>query len=119
MRSRPASPAPSLRRPLALAALLVAAASAAGAAPPRPDPRDPLDPLDPAAAAPALVHRSPLQTHRRLPEVPPPEGARWREGNETVNRIGGWRAYAREAAAAAAPAAPAAPTASAPVGERR
>lgn len=98
MRSRPASPAPSLRGPLALAALLVAAASAACAAPPRPDPRDP---LDPSAAAPPPVHRSPLQTHRRLPELPPPEGARWREGNETVNRIGGWRAYAREAAAAA------------------
>lgn len=69
------------------------------------------DPLDPRAPTTAPAHRSPLQSYRRLPEVPPPEGARWREGNETVNRIGGWRAYAREATAAAA-------AASAPAGER-
>ena len=41
----------------------------------------------------------------------------WRQANDTVARIGGWRAYAREAAAEpakSASAAPAAPTALTP-----
>ena len=41
----------------------------------------------------------------------------WKEANETVNRIGGWRAYAREAqqpdSAASAPAGGAAPASAA------
>lgn len=52
------------------------------------------DPLDPQARVPAVTYQSPLQNYRRLGEdklVP------WSEANETVNRIGGWRAYAREA----------------------
>jgi hypothetical protein len=109
---RPASGA-ALALELALVAAATAALAPAHASPPRPDP------LDASATVPTLTHRSPLQSHRRLPEVPPPEGARWREGNETVNRIGGWRAYARESAAAAAAAAAAATAASAPAGGRR
>lgn len=66
--------------------------TAAGAAP---------DPSDPAAAVPPLVHRSAF--------VRPPAGAAsgpigWPEANERVGRIGGWRAYAREAQAGAASA---------------
>lgn len=64
------------------------------------------DPLDPQARVPAVTHTSPLARYRRLGDdkrVP------WTEANETVNRIGGWRAYAREAQlpdpAASAPAA--------------
>ncbi len=52
------------------------------------------DPLDPQAAVPELNYRSALETYRRFVDDPP---IPWREANETVNRIGGWRAYAREA----------------------
>lgn len=52
------------------------------------------DPLDPQVSVPAVIYQSPLADYRRLGEdkqVP------WREANDTVNRIGGWRTYAREA----------------------
>ena len=60
----------------------------------RPAPAALTDPLDPHAQVPATVYTSPLSTYRRLGEdkrVP------WTQANETVNRIGGWRSYAREA----------------------
>lgn len=100
-----------LRRLGAIAASLAATLGATPEAPAADAVPARADPLDPRAPTTAPAHRSPLQSYRRLPEVPPPEGARWREGNETVNRVGGWRAYAREAAAAAA-------AASAPAGDR-
>lgn len=63
------------------------------------------DPLDAQARVPPTAYQSPLAGYRRLGEdlrVP------WKEANETVNRIGGWRTYAREAqqpeAAASSPA---------------
>lgn len=60
------------------------------------------DPLDPKAAVPPAQHRSALSAYR--PQADTPVGS-WKEANERVNRIGGWRAYAREAAQpAAAPA---------------
>ena len=52
------------------------------------------DPLDPQARVPAVDYRSPIENYRRLGED---QRVPWREANETVNRIGGWRAYAREA----------------------
>jgi len=55
------------------------------------------DPLNPQAAVPALVHTSSFAAYRRHAEVEP---IGWREANDNVARIGGWRAYAREAAAA-------------------
>ena len=58
------------------------------------------DPLDPAAPVPPLTHASALTAAPSLSETPV---GSWREANDTVNRIGGWRAYAREAAAAVAP----------------
>ena len=64
------------------------------ALPSRPAPVAPADPLHPQAQVPAAVYVSPLSTYRRLGEdkrVP------WTQANETVNRIGGWRSYAREA----------------------
>lgn len=67
----------------------------AQAAPPKPDP------LDPQAAVPARVHRSALAGYR--PHIAAPTD--WRQANDAVERMGGWRAYAREAAAP--PAAPA------------
>lgn len=52
------------------------------------------DPLDPRASVPAPVYRSSLAAHRRAGEDKP---VTWREANDTVTRIGGWRAYTREA----------------------
>ncbi|MCW5661894.1 MAG: hypothetical protein KIT60_29680 [Burkholderiaceae bacterium] len=67
------------------------------------------DPLDAAAAVPPVRHESALKTYRRFDDAPP---VSWRQANETVERIGGWRSYAREAsqppaATSAPPAAPA------------
>lgn len=63
------------------------------------------DPLDAQARVPAAVHSSALAGYRRLGDD---RRVDWKEANETVNRIGGWRAYAREAQqpdpAASAPA---------------
>jgi hypothetical protein len=67
---------------LALAALTAQAQPAA-----RPDP------LDPAAAVPAVVV---VSTFRRDARAPADKPVSWREANDTVARIGGWRVYARE-----------------------
>ena len=66
------------------------------------------DPLNAQAVVPALVHTSAFAAYRRYADAAP---IAWKEANDTVTRIGGWRAYAREAAESAAPAA-AAPAAS-------
>jgi hypothetical protein len=74
-------------------------------------------PLDAQAATPPLVHRSALASYRKLTAESPPVA--WRAANDTVERVGGWRALAREAnapePAASAPApAEAAPRATRP-----
>lgn len=53
----------------------------------------------PAAAPPmdALAYRSALADYQAYKDQPVQP---WRETNDTVGRIGGWRAYAREAAQA-------------------
>lgn len=74
------------------------------------------DPLDPQARVPAVGHASALAGYRPLGED---KRLSWKQANETVNRIGGWRSYAREAqqpepaASAAAPRALPAPASSA------
>lgn len=68
---------------LAPAATLVLLAASALASPPRPDP------LDPAAPVPPLLHRSAVAEHRSLPAT----GRDWREANDTVGRLGGWRGH--------------------------
>jgi hypothetical protein len=82
---------------LAALTLTGAALALAQTAAPRPDP------ADAKAAVDALVHRSALATYRGhgapVPALP------WREANDAVERIGGWRAYAREASASPASAA--------------
>lgn len=110
----PSSPTGGLRA-ASLAALLVAApltvqaspsASAASTAPSaRPDPTR----VD--APVPLLQHRSALQAYRRHAEQPLGD---WRAANDEVARIGGWRAYLREAHAPEAPAAPDTPRAGGP-----
>lgn len=52
------------------------------------------DPLDPRAQVPTPTYASPLAGYRRLGDLQP---VPWARANEIVNRIGGWRAYAREA----------------------
>ena len=52
------------------------------------------DPLDPKAQVPALRYESSLAQIRRTIDDKP---VAWRDANEAVARIGGWRVYAREA----------------------
>lgn len=67
-----------------------------------PPPGERLDPLDASAPVPSALHRPALREYRRITDNP---AVPWREANDQVERIGGWRAYAREAAAAARAAA--------------
>lgn len=102
-------PTPKRRRsPCALpsllfALLLAAQAQAQSPATPRPDP------LDPKAQVPSVRYESSIAQFRRTGDDKP---VAWREANDAVARIGGWRVYAREAqqpdpAAAEVPAVPA------------
>ena len=52
------------------------------------------DPLDAKASVPALHYRSSLSRYRSFSDDKP---LSWREANDAVGRIGGWRTYAREA----------------------
>ena len=66
------------------------------------------DPLDATVPVPALTYRSSLDSFRVFGDDKP---VPWKEANDTTARIGGWRAYAREARAPA-PAASAPPAGS-------
>ena len=88
--------------PVALWAGIAAAAEAPAPPPPRA-----ADPADARAQVPPLQHASALSGYRRHTDATP---IAWKDANDTVTRIGGWRAYAREAAAPSASAA-SAPTA--------
>ena len=76
---------------------LAGATLTAAAQPVRPDPSDP------RAAVPPVAYTSPFSGYARVVDGKP---VTWREANDTVARIGGWRVYAREAQApeATAPA---------------
>ncbi|MEQ1807146.1 MAG: hypothetical protein ABL900_17350 [Burkholderiaceae bacterium] len=52
------------------------------------------DPLDAKANIPALTYESSFAHYRRSSDEKP---VSWRDANDTVTRIGGWRVYAREA----------------------
>ena len=52
------------------------------------------DPLDPKAIVPKVSYNSAFTQYRSLGNDKP---ISWREANDTVTRIGGWRVYAREA----------------------
>lgn len=79
-----------VRSALAAATLLVALTAHAQPVdkPPRPDP------LDAKASVPALRYESSFSHYRRLVDEKP---VSWRDANDTVTRIGGWRVYTREA----------------------
>ena len=72
----------------ALFALLTAAQAQPTAKAARPDP------LDPKASVTTLRYESSFARYRLLGEEKP---VSWRDANDTVTRIGGWRVYAREA----------------------
>ncbi len=84
-----------LARGLLPAVLLISAAiagAADSAGPPHPAKAEP---LDARAAVPPAVHRSVLERYRPQREL---TLRSWKEANDEVARIGGWRVYAREAA---------------------
>jgi hypothetical protein len=58
------------------------------------------DPLDARAAVPPAVYRSVLDAYRNAASKPA-AAVGWKQANDEVTRIGGWRAYARESAASA------------------
>ena len=68
------------------------------------------DPADAAVRVPPVVHQSSFAAYQAFSEQ---EVKDWRESNDNVGRIGGWRVYTREAqqpdAAGSAPAAGAVP----------
>jgi hypothetical protein len=66
------------------------------------------DPLDAKAAVPPAAHRSAMSGYRAARDTP---GAPWKDANETVTRIGGWRVYLREAHDAGASVEPRTPAA--------
>lgn len=98
---------------LALAVVLAWPAAASGQ--PRPADRLP-EVLNPGSVVPPVQYPSAFLRYRGWGETPI---GSWRDANDTVTRIGGWRVYTREAhapeAPASAPSAPAArPTPAAP-----
>ena len=80
--------------PYLAAGLLAGAACCVDAAPAQARP----DPTDPKAEVPPARPPSALQRYKPLGEA---ELADWRAANRRVQEAGGWRAYAREAAASA------------------
>lgn len=65
-----------------------------------------LDPSDATVAVPQIRYQSPLHDYRPLGDS---KRIPWKAANDEVRRIGGWRAYAKEASEAATPAKPASP----------
>ncbi len=121
-------PFSTLRR-RSLAACLVAATwiqvQAQSAPPPQPPTAVPTaaktarpDPLNAQTEVPPAVHPSVFARYRTVGDL---QVGGWKEANDTVTRIGGWRAYAREATAPAstvAPPVPAAPASRSPAGHQ-
>lgn len=82
-------------KPVCTAVWLTALSTAAFTAHAQPGaPATRSDPLDPKASVPSLTYQSSFTQYRRLDDGKP---VSWREANDTVARIGGWRVYAREA----------------------
>lgn len=83
------------RRLLVAWTLSVAAAAPPVWAQPGSDGSKP-DPLDANAPVPKLIYRSSLADYRGLSDE---KLTPWKETNDNVGRVGGWRAYAKEAQA--------------------
>ena len=101
-------PIPTRRRmPCAVSSLLFTMLLVAQAQAQSPTTNRP-DPLDPKAQVPSVRYESSFAQFRRIGDDKP---LAWREANDAVARIGGWRVYAREAQqpVPATPAKPAVP----------
>lgn len=102
-----------IQPPFAVATLCAALAwplaATAQSAPPAPTARP--DPLNANAPVPRLNLPSSLSSYKGHPEIKP---IPWEEANRTVNQLGGWRAYAREAQQAEGAVAPVSPDRAAP-----
>lgn len=61
------------------------------------------DPADPKISVPPANYASPLQQYRPLADEPV---APWKTSNDVVEKIGGWRVYAKEVQEAAPDSAP-------------
>lgn len=85
-----------MQHPLTVFTLLLCAGmNAAAQTRPAPPPlRDGADPLDAKAAVASPAYRSAFVGYRATADEPKPLS--WREANDLVLRIGGWRAYQRE-----------------------
>ncbi|MGP1691485.1 MAG: hypothetical protein ACTS6O_03150 [Giesbergeria sp.] len=81
------------RRLLALWTLSMAAAAPLAWAQPASNSAKP-DPQDANASVPRVIYRSSLANYRALSDE---KVTSWKETNDNVGRIGGWRAYAKEA----------------------
>ena len=87
-----------LHKPVTL--VVVSAALALCAATPANSTRS-ANATDPKTSVPPLVYRSAFDGYRPNAEA---NLGKWQEANDKVGRIGGWRAYAKEAAAPDKPA---------------
>jgi len=96
---------PNLRT--ALAVLLLSAATLSVGAQSAATTKRP-DPTDARSAVPPVLYRPAIAKSAPPGEVPV---GSWSQANDTVWRIGGWRSYAREAAAAGAASAASQPRA--------
>jgi hypothetical protein len=93
---------PSLLAWAALVLLVCVALALLGVPPPAfAQPAAKADPLNAKAVVPPAAYRSAFSSYRPSSETPV---GSWREANDTVTRIGGWRVYAREANQPEAPA---------------
>jgi hypothetical protein len=102
LRIRPSLPATLLAACTVVVPALTAAQSAAPSAASHPK----ADPLDASAGVPPVRVRSSFAGYRGLADE---EVGSWKEANDTVGRVGGWKAYAREVAQPDAPTQPDAP----------
>lgn len=84
----------------AVAGLFIVAPAAAEPAAPAAAQPAARDPLDARSAVRPVQYRSVFSNYRPLGD----ETVGWKEANDEVARIGGWRAYARQANAPQAPA---------------
>ena len=105
------------RRFLVAWTLSMAAAAPLAWAQPATDRAKP-DPQDAKASVPRVIYQSPLTNYRGLSDE---KVTSWKETNDNVGRIGGWRVYAKEAQqpepAGESPAAPG--SKSVPAGETK
>ena len=75
----------------------------------------PADPLSPAASVPAVTYQSPFADYRPMVDQ---KIGNWKDANDNVNRVGGWRTYLKEAQEPDAPLQKQTPQSSVPAAQR-